>query len=238
MPNDWAIIYQEFPKICKEYYKYPDDYTIQLLNKIKCVKGAISLFDNISSLNKGKTDDLLSEIRYICLFLNCGWIVEKIPRAPERTPDLKVSSDYFSSLIEIKHIRLRNPGPSMITNIKEIEFLEHYGDFERDEKKIRDDIFDAADQIYSYKNRNPDDIPIIALWSSDGDIEEIEIESLLERIINEIREQKPNFPNGILIFGNGWIYRNMKYLSYPIPIRKPLNNKLIEIADKISSILY
>jgi len=236
MSIDWSVIFREFPRICKDYYGFSENYTIQLLFGIKDVKGIISLFDNISSSDKGKIEDLLAEIRFIYLFKNCGWTVEKIPKSAGPTPDLKVMSDFFSSLIEIKNIRWRNPGPSTVNNNTEQFLLEEHGDFCRDEEKIRDKVFEAVDQIYFYKDRDPNDIPIIALWSSDGEIEEIDVKFSMQRIIDEMRDQKPDFPNGILIFGNGWIYQNMKYLPYPIPIREPFNHKLQAIASKITSI--
>jgi hypothetical protein len=211
--------------ICKECYGFSEDYSVQIINGIKDVKGAISLFEDIFSLDIGKTNDLLAELRYIYLFLNCGWTVEKIPKGTGRTPDLKVMSNFFSSLVEIKHIRLRNPGPSTLKNIKELDFLENYSDFESNEDKIRDKVLQAVDQIYFYNDRDPNDIPIIAFWSSDGEIEEIDVMYSMTQIISDIQDQKPDFPNGILIFGNGWIYQNMKYLPY-------------KIAQKIYSIQY
>jgi hypothetical protein len=239
MTPDWSMIFREFTKKYEEYYGIQENASLQILNKVKDLKGSNSLFKNLSSKDKGQTDDLLAELRYISLFLDCGWHVEIIQPSDKPTPDLKVTSDEFSSIVEIKHIRLRNSRPSPIKNIEQSDFLELYGDFPRAEKIVRNKMLgkkQAIEQIYQFSDRNPEDIPIIALWSSDGGIEEIEVESSLKRIVDEIREQKPDFPNGILIFGNGLIYRHMTFIPYPLHINGTFNPILKGIANRISLI--
>ncbi len=235
--TDWLSILREFEKKCEDYYEIPENISSQLLNGVKDLKGSRSLFKGLSTFDKGRMGDLLAELHYINLFRNCIWTVEIIPASSHKSrPDLKVISDTFAALIETKHIRFRNPGPSKIKNIIELDFLVPYGDFERDEKIIRDRSFEAVDQIYHYSSRNPKDIPIIALWSSDGDIEELEVKFALERIIKQIKEEKPDFPNGLLVFCNGWLYRGIHFLPYPIHISGAFNPIINEIAYRISSI--
>jgi len=234
--KDWSSIDQEFFKKCNDHYGITDYSFLQiLLNGVKDLKGSRSLFKRLDKFDNEQIGDLLAELNYIHLFRNCRWTVEIIPASSNgRSPDLKVTSNNFTASIEIKHIRFRNPGPSSV-KIEELNLLEEYGNFRIDERTIRHKIFKALDQIYFYSARNPKEIPIIALWSSDRDIEELEVDHSLNPIIKEIKEEKPDFPNGLLIFSNGWLYRGKLFLPYPIHISDVFNQDIKEIADKICS---
>lgn len=237
MSYNWTDIYRKFPGLCKELHSFSEDYSIWLLDRIKGIAEATSLFDDMLSPQKEKINDILAEIRFIFLFLDCGWAVEKIPKIKgSKYPDLRVTSDSFSALVEIKHIRFKYSGPPSTSNTQD-EMLVEYGNPRWTNRKIIDVASDAIDQIFSYLKHDPMDIPIIpmiALWSSDESIEAVDVKSSMPQLIEDLKKKKPDFPNGILIFGSLLLTRNMMYHPYQITTREPFDDVINEIMLKIS----
>lgn len=192
-----------FSRLRDEYGDKATDF-IPLITLIQQFSGSPSFLKDASGFDD--ISDFIAVIRFALYFHNAGYFVEFVPRSKEKTPDLFVTKSKFRGFVEIKHIHKKHDGPRIIQiNNSEIdEKLEQYGNNIRDEKYCRDEIIEGFKQIRNFSGLQNEDWMIVAVWNSDDDLDEINIKSSLNLLLEE-KSEFENMPNPkCLIYGSDW----------------------------------
>ena len=121
--------------------------------------------------------DCLAEILYALIFAGLEFRVEIEPLG-EEGPDLRISRDWKSAIVEIMHFRQIYPGPPKLSVSDEDAILGTYGNPSRDIRKSIQKILKKISQVGN-------DESIIAIWNDDKDLEEIEV----RHAINDLRDE-------------------------------------------------
>ena len=180
---------------------------IPLIDTVKKLKGADSLFKEALNFNNIRMPDFLVELLFASFFYDDNYTVEIIPRSDlEKTPDLLISKTAFRGIVEIKHIHKKHDGPRVVLpdESHELNILEQYGDPIRDERYCRDKILEGFQQIRQFSELMDTDVMIVAIWNSDEDIEEIDMKFSISHLIEE-KDEFENMPNPKwIVYGNQW----------------------------------
>jgi hypothetical protein len=178
-----------------------------LIDTVKKLKGADSLFKEALNFNDIRMPDFMVELLFASFFFEEDYTVEIIPRSDlEKTPDLLVSKTAFRGFVEIKHIHKKHDGPRVVlpNESPELEILEQYGDSIRDERYCRDKILEGFQQIQQFSGLVDTDVMIVAIWNSDEDIEEINMKFSISNLIKE-KDEFENMPNPKwIVYGSHW----------------------------------
>ena len=123
---------------------------------IKTCEGSPSLFKRIAkAADSDQLGDCLVEGVFAALFLSAAFSVSIIPPSTqERRPDLRVSRDGLTAVVEIRHYRYKHPGPPLMDLDKcrrmgETPILSLYGDYER-MKAVPPVLVDKLEQIFAH----------------------------------------------------------------------------------------
>jgi hypothetical protein len=125
--------------------------------------------------DREQLQDKLAEIKYAVIFAELGFKVEIEPLAGTRpgssNPDLQITRDNLSTLVEVKRFRPARSSLKVIDLDKftETDELPIYGDAVRDWQKIFDEI--------EHKIRQVGNDGIIAIWNNNNTLESEEVES-------------------------------------------------------------
>lgn len=186
------------------------------LELVRRIPGASLKFKRIANAHdKEQLYDYLVEIRYALIFARLGFQVELEPLG-EEGPDLGISRDSHSAVVEVKRFRQVNPGPPKIS-LSDKEFLgdtfllEPYGDPERDIKKIISRIAEKFKQVGNKES-------IIAVWNDDE--KDIESEQALGELRNDVAQQRLSLPNGLLFvcYASNWRRPRQQFYCFPLQI--------------------
>jgi len=197
-PIDKIII-----KLRDKYREKATDF-IPSINLVRQFKGSKYFFENALELKD--IDDFIAELTFAMYFHHAKYIVEFISRSKGTTPDLYISNSSLRGFVEIKHIHKKHDGPEKVqsNDLGTIELLEKYAVYTRDEKYCRDKIIEGFKQLRNFSELQKTDWMIVAVWNSDEDLEEIDMESSLNQLIREESEFK-NTPNPkCIIYGSDW----------------------------------
>ena len=189
---------------------------VPLIELVSTFKGSRAFFKD--ALGFKNTQDCIAQLRFALYFHQNGYIVEFIPRSKEKTPDLFVTNSELRGFVEIKHIHKKHDGPKkmQINDSDSGEILEEYGNYIRDEKYCRDKIIEGFKQLRNFPELKKTDWMIVAVWNSDEDLDEIDMESSLNLLIHEQSELK-NIPNPkCIIYGSNWLSlrKNTEFHSF------------------------
>jgi len=195
-----------FLKLTTIYGENAKRYT-PLINTVKKLKGANSLFKEILNFKDIRMPDFIVELLFASFFYDEGYTVEIVPRSDrEKTPDLLISKNDFRGFVEIKHIHKKHDGPVSV-NLKELpemDILEPYSDPVRDERYCRDKILEGFQQIQKFSGLMKTDVMIVAIWNSDEEIEDLDMKFSISHLIEE-RNEFENMPNPKwIVFGSDW----------------------------------
>lgn len=174
------------------------------LTRIQEINGANSLFERIvCAADKETLYDYFAEVRYALVFAGLAFEIEIEPSG-KKGPDLRVSRDNHSSVVEITRFRPIYPGPQLLDH--DTDILLEYGNIKRDTRK-------AISKIYKKFSQISDTEAIIAIWNDDGDMEEIEVEQAIKDLINE-STLPPEL--AFVIYGSEWIHRRQQLFCFPL----------------------
>jgi hypothetical protein len=183
---------------------------VPLIDTVKKMKGVNGLFKEVLNFNNTRMPDFIVELVFASYFCEEGYIVEFVPRSEgEITPDLHISKNELRGYVEIKHIHKKHDGPGSVVlkdfkEIPEDEFLEMYGDHVRDERYCRDKILEGFQQIQQYSGLKATDAMIVAIWNSDGDLDDLNMKFTITNLIDERSEFDKMQNNKWIIFGSPW----------------------------------
>ena len=186
------------------------------LGRVQQMPGASLKFKRIANApDREQLYDYLAEIRYALVFTGIGFQVQLEPLG-EEGPDLGISRDGHSAVVEVKRFRQVDPGQPKIS-LSDKEFLddtfilEPYGDLERDIKKI---ISRIAEKFKQVGNRES----IIAVWNDDE--KDIESEAALGELRNDVDQQGLSLPTGLLfvLYGSDWQRPRQQFHCFPLRI--------------------
>jgi len=113
-------------------------------------------------------------------------------------PDIEVTENDHGAIVEVTRFRRVYEGPPEICTDDERPMLVKYGDSRRDTEKAYNKIVGKFPQISEVVHTS-----IIALWNSDGDLEEIEMEEAIRHLRRDSEEHKISIPNNLafVLFG-------------------------------------
>ncbi|MBU2536520.1 MAG: hypothetical protein ABIK32_07170 [Chloroflexota bacterium] len=204
------------------------------LEQVWQMPGASLKFKRIANVpDREQLYDYLAEIRYALVFTRIGFQVQLEPLG-EEGPDLGISRDGHSAVVEVKRFRQVDPDPPK-NSLSDKEFLddtfllEPYGDPERDIKKI---ISRIAEKFKQLGNRES----IIAVWNDDE--KDIESEHALSELRNDVGQQRLSLPTGLLfvLYGSDWQRPRQQFYCFPLRILgTPQSNWMQELE---SSFVY
>lgn len=138
------------------------------------------ILNRIAGASRDNIDDYLFEVWYTVLFSELGFkvIVEPLGKAG---PDLKIKKNGHSGIVEVTSFRRMYEGPPEISIDDEEFVFAEYGDSRRDVEKAFNKIIGKFSQI-NMANTNTS---IIAIWNSDGDIEEVEMKAAVKHLLRD-----------------------------------------------------
>jgi hypothetical protein len=206
----------------------------QLLNKIKTMPGAGSLFEHISeSRNKGELYDHLAVVRYVGVFRAFGFGVEIEP-VGSKGPDLAISRDGDKALVEVTRFREMYPGPPPLLEDEDPQ-LSQYGDLDRDTQRSWSKIMGKFHQVGSGQS-------IIAIWNDDDALEEIEPDLAVQVLRREARKGTIEIPTGLafVVYGSKWIGPGTDTLEqqfYCFPLTKSLRPHHAQLIKELETSL-
>jgi len=186
-----------------EYGERAIDF-IPLIKLASQLKGAKSFFKD--ALGFYDIRDFVAELRFVLYFHNADCIVEFVPRSKETTPDLFVTNSEFRGFVEVKHIHKKHNGPRGLQSKDSVplEKFEEYGIYARDEKYCRGEIIGGFKQLRNFSGLKKTDWMIVAVWNTDEDLDEIDMESSLNQLIKEESEFE-NMPNPkCIVYSSDW----------------------------------
>jgi len=186
------------------------------LERVRQMPSASLKFKRIANApDREQLFDYLAEIRYALVFSSIGFQVQLEPLG-EEGPDLGISRDGHSAVVEVKRFRQVDPGPPKISlsdkeTLDDKFLLEPYGDPERDIKKI---ISRIAEKFKQVGNRES----IIAVWNDDE--KDIESEAALGELRNDADKQRLSLPTGLLLvlYGSDWQRPRQQFYCFPLRV--------------------
>lgn len=201
------------------------------LERVQQLRGVGSLLKRIARAgDREQLCDYLAEIRYSLLFVGLGFEVQIDPSGVvgKKVPDLRISRDGRSALVEVKHFRELDPGPRYVSLsskefLDETFLLEPYGEPERDVKKIRSQAKGKFGQVGSNES-------IIAFWNEEE--EEIDTESAVSWLREDVAKRKLALPHGLLfvLYGSSWERPRQQFYCFPLQIlSKPQSEWMQEL---------
>ena len=195
-----------FEKITKIYGENARRF-FPLIDIVKTLKGANIFFKEALLFNNDRIPDFIVELLFTAYFYKEGYTTEIIPRSNgQKTPDLLISKIDFRGFVEIKHIHKKHEGPSVVNlnEFSEFDLLELYGDSVRDEKYCRDKILEGFQQIHQFSWLNNTDAMVVAIWNSDEDLDDHDINFSITHLIEENNEFKNVLNPKWIVYGSDW----------------------------------
>lgn len=199
-----------------------------LLERVQKLLGVSSTFKRIAAApDREQLFDYLAEIRYALVFIELGFEVQIEPLGKEG-PDLEISRDGRSAVVEVKHFRQVDLGPPKIP-LSNKEFLddtfllEPYGNPERDVNKI---ISRAIKKFKQVSNNES----IIAFWNENEN--DIETEIAVRELREVVAQRKLELPSGLLfiLYGSSWQRPRQQFYCFQLQVlEKPHINWIQEI---------
>ena len=234
VPNE---IIHKIQSLFQQYYGPNENYS-SLLNQLLSVEGIGSYLQKISKFKKNDMDDAIAEMLFASLFSLCDFKVTLIPKSNEKgdtRPDLKIIKSSINGLVEVKHRR---------SNVRSSDErfddgdLKEEQDFKKSEGSIRQNVEDALSQLYKYSQNNKCDFFVIAIWISNDEIWNIEVQFSVPSIKSDMINNLNRYTNDILlIYGSNIPNQNNKYF-HAIPLlnhrSNVINPELIQEIEKKS----
>jgi hypothetical protein len=198
------------------------------LERVQQLPGVSSTFKRIAAApNRDQLCDYLAEIRYALVFIGLGFKVQIEPLG-KKGPDLEISRDGHSAVVEVKRFRQVDLDPPKIS-LSDKEFLddtfllEPCGDPERDIKKIKCRIKDKFSQVGNRES-------IIAVWNDDE--KDIETKDAVSWLRNDVAQMRDSLPPDLLfvIYGSDWQRPQQQFYCFSLRIlRTPQLNWMQEL---------
>ena len=200
------------------------------LERVGQMAGASLKFKRIASArDKEGLYDYLAEIRYALVFAGLGFQVRLEPLG-EKGPDLEISRDGHTAVVEVKRFRRINPGPLKIS-LSDKEFLddtfllEPWGNLEKEVNKCISQVRKKFKQV-------GDKASIIALWNDDEDLDEVGHEEAVRRLHDYAGQDSSSLPSGLMfiLYGSNWCRPRQQFYCFQLRIlEKPHINWIQEI---------
>ena len=172
-------------------------------NKVKKSK---RVFQRIASAkDKEQIADSLAEIRYALIFAGLGFEVEFEPMG-NQGPDLGIKRDNKEAVVEVKRFRKTSSEIPLLNLDDENLTLPEYGNIPRDVRRAFDKILTKFRQV-EYQTG------IIAIWNDDEELEEVETDTAVYNIRNDVKRGLLKTPDGLLfaLYGSKWIGNKQLY---------------------------
>jgi len=189
--------------------------------RIGKMPGAARKFKRIHKAKGDKEQvlDYLAELRYTLAFAGLGFQVELVEKP--NAPDFRAVRDGHTAGVEVKRLRLVHKGPPMLTDedlANEMGILPRYAseqDIENDITKVWDDL---AEKIGKMGNEGV----IIALWSDDERLGELEPPRAVQWLCDEATEGIRVLPSGFqfVLYGSPWVSPRQHQQLWCFPVRK------------------
>ncbi len=173
----------------------------KIIQQVPCGEKILRRISN--SKDEEQLKDYLAEIQYALIFSALQFQVEVEPLGKGKVgPDLKITKNGHSALVEITRFQENNPGPPMLGDLSDdnLELID-YGDI-KDIKKCYDKILSKFRQIGKSELNS-----IIAIWNDDQRLEEIDCMVAARRIQRDCSMGNISFPPNLsfILYGSSWI---------------------------------
>lgn len=152
--------------------------------------------------------DLLAELRYAAVYRALGYAVAFEPSGTERGPDFAAVRGDESFAVEVR--RFRAVGPQVLPLGSDDE-LAPYGRGGTDVQRALGRIVEKFGQV-------GEGLGVIALWSDDDGIEEIEVDLAVRALREEERSGIRRFPAGLswIVYGSSWVLPGQQLFCFPL----------------------
>lgn len=178
--------------------------------RVQQMLGFNKVFGRIASaIDKEQLADYLVEIQYALIFAGLSFQVGFEPLG-NKGPDLGITRDGQSIIVEVKRFRKMYPGPPILDHSDQNLILPEYGNPPRDIRKAFEKIQLKFPQVSNQ-------LSIIAIWNDDEDLEEVETKMAVNDLRNDASQGKLSLPNGLLfvLYGSKWIGNKQLY-CFPV----------------------
>ena len=214
----------------KQFFQNDFQFYQKQFKVIKDIPGSNRIFERISnSNNEEQINDYLNEVRYILIFKGLEFNINKIEPWGKEGPDLEISRDGHSIIIEIMRFRKIYSGPSEFDT--SMMYISNYGDIQRDVTKAIKKIYKKLFQINKGNEKS-----IIVIWNDDEDMEETHVKTAVNILLDNAAKNTLEIPKNLLfiIYGSKWILPGNRQQLYCFPIQN-LNNPYQKWINKINS---
>jgi hypothetical protein len=173
-------------------------FWLKCFKRVKQMSNASRIFRRIINAQRDDIGDYLSEVWFAVFFSVLGFQVVIEPSG-KAGPDMEVTENGHSAIVEVTQFRRVYEGPPEICTNDERPVFVEYGDSRRDIEKAYNKIVGKFPQISKVNTRTS----IIALWNSDGDLEEIEMEEAIRHLRRDSEEHRISIPSNLafVLFG-------------------------------------
>lgn len=167
-------------------------FWINCFTKVQNMKNGHRILKRIANASDDDMTDYLVEVWYSVLFFELGFdvVIEPLGKAG---PDLEVTIDDVSSIVELTGFRNIYAGPPELPYDTDDFVLTEYGDSRRDTEKAYNKIIGKFPQI----KQSQLSTSIIALWNNNGELEEIEMQAAIEHLRRDLLSQAIVVPESL-----------------------------------------
>jgi hypothetical protein len=226
-------IIQQIQSLFQKYYGPNEGYS-SLLNQVLSLGGINQKLQEMKNFEKEYMDDAISELRIASLLHLCGFQVSFLLKSKSgKSPDLKIIKNSKIGFVEVKHKRSNVRSSDEKSDDGD---LKEEQDFKKSEGSIRQNVEDALPQLYEFSKNNKCDFFVIAIWISNDEIWDVEVQFSVPLIKSEIINPLNQYTNDILlIYGSDIPDRDNKYF-HAIPLldhrSNVINPELIQEIEK------
>lgn len=184
------------------------------LMRMQQMPGANRLFKRIAlASDKEQLADCFAEIRFALIFTGLGFQIEIEPSG-SKGPDLGISRDGHSAIVEIMRLRKVYPGPPELDLSNENLILPEYGNIPRDTRKAFEKILAKFPQVGDRQG-------VIAIWNDEEELEDGEVGTAVNNIRDDAIRRIISLPPGLsfVLYGSKWIRAGDDKQLYCFPVR-------------------
>lgn len=152
--------------------------------------------------------DLLAELDYALVFRSIGFEVVFEPNGDARGPDFAVAQADQSFVVEVRRFRPTSIQAQPPTSAGPL------AEYERGQK----DVDRTLARIVEKFGQLREGVGVLALWSDDDGVEELEVEFAVRQLLEDHRKAVHTIPSGLgwVVYASAYLLGGQQFFCYPL----------------------